>query len=303
MSPEVWISIAVVAIVLGFVVWLLLREASVVIQPGTLGLIIRRGRATGRALAPGRHFVVPFRQFAIQTYPSRELALLFGTEDTDRAGVDHAAPPLPVHLGDRSEATLTFTVRSRLSRQDVQSVHDRFGPEGIWSALRDTTRQAVIAAAGNDAVTHDAAYGAGLQAAEQRLRAAVADALSEIGFELTMFNLRHIDLGEAGDVIQATRRAEVELDLEHALANLRRARIEHDSELQPLLASIGDDHLLRYRQLEAWRDLLHRWDGVSPIPPSLTAPLMAGPAASSAGDLAGGDGTAVESPPDGEARS
>lgn len=301
MSPEVWISVAVVVIVLGFVVWLLLREASVVVQPGTLGLIIRRGKATGRALSPGRHFVTPFRQFAIQTYPSRELALLVGTEDANRDGVDHAAPPIPVHLGDRSEATLSFTVRCRLRRKQVQEVHDRFGPEGIWSVLRDTTRRSVITAAADDSIDLDAAFGTGFAAAEQHLAEAVDRALSEIGFEMTMFNLRRVDLGQTGDVIQATRRAEVELDLERALADLRRARIEHDNDLQPLLASIGDDHLLRYRQLEAWRDLLHRWDGVTPIPPSLTAPLLSGSASASGGDAAAGEVVGEVQPPTSDA--
>ena len=40
-------------------------------------------------------------------------------------------------------------MRCQLDPTRLQSVHDQFGPEGIWSALRDTTRRSLIAESGN----------------------------------------------------------------------------------------------------------------------------------------------------------
>jgi hypothetical protein len=98
-------------------------------------------------------------------------------------------------------------------------------------------------------------------------------ALGTAGFELKTFTLREVDLGETGEVIQSIVRADTELELEAALARVRKARLENDAEMSSLLDGIDGDVLLRYRQIESWRDMLHRWDGDQPIPSALTVPL------------------------------
>ena len=47
--------------------------------------------------------------------------------------------------------------------------------------------------------------------------------------------------------------------------------------LHDLLDPLDADVMLRYRQVEAWRDVLVRWDGDRPIPSALTVPLHATP--------------------------
>jgi regulator of protease activity HflC (stomatin/prohibitin superfamily) len=272
-----WIALSgiVSTLVVLLVVWFVLVETSIEVEPGTLALLLKRGAATERALTPGRHFIQPWRKAMVEVYPSRELALVAGGLASGDERVDTAEAPLRVHLGDKTFATLSYTVRCQLDPARLREVHDQFGPEGIWSALRDTTRSSLIAEAGADEVSVDDAFGDRFAALEQRLETTLAAALGSIGFELRMFSLREVDLGETGEIIQSTLRADAELEREQAMARVRRARLENDTAMAELAAGVDGDVLLRYRQLESWREILLRWDGDQAIPSALSGPLVA----------------------------
>jgi regulator of protease activity HflC (stomatin/prohibitin superfamily) len=259
-------------------------ETAVVIDPGTIALVLRRGKATDRVLTPGRHFVEPWRKVVVQTYPSRELSLIAGGRSVDDPRVEFSDDPLRVHLGDKSFAELSYTVRCQLDTARLKDVHDLYGPEGIWAALRDTTRRALLGEIGAGGLSIDDGFGDRFTALERRLAAALDTALGEVGFRLKMFSLRELDLGETGEVIQDIVRADVELHREQAFAKVRAARLENDAAVGSLLEGIDGDLLLRYRQIEAWRDLLHRWDGDQAIPSALTVPLLATSASTGPGD-------------------
>jgi hypothetical protein len=101
-------------------------------------------------------------------------------------------------------------------------------------------------------------------------------ALDGVGFELEVFTLREVDLGETGEVIQATLRADLELDLEQALARVRQVRLDNDAAMAETLAGLDSQVLLRYRQLESWRDVLGRADAGQMLPAAVAAMLVAG---------------------------
>lgn len=261
MSPAVWILLLIIGPIILFIVWLVLLETSIRVEPGTLGLLLVRGRATGRAMTPGRHFIRPWRKGQIQTYPSRELALVAGGTHQSNADVDYIDLPVGVRLGDHAEAQMSYTMRCQLIPSKVQDIHDSFGPEGIWAALRDVTRRCVISDAAASDVTASEVFVGGYAALEQRITNSLRKALDDVGFELRMFNVRVLDLGETGDVMQSAVRAGAELELEQALAEVRRARVQNDADLVALIEGLDHDQLLRYRQLEAWRDATERWRG------------------------------------------
>jgi hypothetical protein len=189
--------------------------------------------------------------------------------------VEASDEPLRLHLGDRTFAELSYTVRARLDTGRLKDVHNRFGPEGVWSALRDVTRDALIAEVGARAATIDDVYGKNFAALEQRLEKRLSKDLGEVGFELTMFTLREIDLGETGELIQSTLRAGLERDREQALAEVRRARLANDAAMIAANDGVDGETMLRYRQLEIWRDTLERWGGDRPIPAPLAIPMAA----------------------------
>ena len=101
---------------------------------------------------------------------------------------------------------------------------------------------------------------------------------------MTSFSLGAIDLGRAGQLIQAVVRARLEREREDAESAMRMARVQNDAELSPYLATIGDT-ALRYRQADMWRDLAQRSDGVTVavpgsggtviLPPELEAAIAA----------------------------
>jgi regulator of protease activity HflC (stomatin/prohibitin superfamily) len=291
MDAAVWISTLVGVVAIAVAVWIVLIQTSIRVDPGTLALLLKRGRATNRALGPGRHFIQPWRKAMVEVYPSRELALVAGGPTSGDQRVDLADEPLRVHLGDRALAEISYTVRCRLDTAELKTVHDQFGPEGIWSAVRDTTRRALIAEASDSTVSVDDVFGAGFTALEKRFSSALATALGEIGIQLTMFSLRQIDLGETGDVIQSTLRVEAELEREQALVAVRKVRLENDASMTELLDGTDADTMLRYRQIEALAQILERWGGDRPIPAAIAAPLTAPPSASAtsapAADTAG----------------
>src|SRR3954462_12625604 len=125
-----WIMFLALAVpLLGFFAWLLLNDSFVRIEPGKLGLLLVRGKATDTALPPGPHFVPAFRRRMVQEYPSNELSYRAG--DPDRAesaddGLEHSGPRLREVLGDRAIVEIGYTIRFRLLHQSLRLVHERF---------------------------------------------------------------------------------------------------------------------------------------------------------------------------------
>lgn len=274
MSAGFWIFLLVLGPVLLFIVWLVLLETSVRIDPGVLGLALVRGRSTGKVMGPGRHFMRPWRKVMIQTYPSRELALIARGVQQSNPEVDYTEEPASVLLGDGSSAQVQYTVRCQLVPGKLQSVHDTYGPEGIWSVLRDVSRQNVITECSASGMTISDIFGDGYATLQRRITAELAASLDTIGFELKMFSLREVDLGPTAEVVQATIRAGAELERENALAAVRRARIENDAAIIADVGSLDHGQLLRYRQIEAWNDLVEKWNGGAHIPGLLTTQVQ-----------------------------
>lgn len=276
MNVGIWVLILVLVPSLLVIVWLVLVETSVRVEPGTLGLALVRGKSTGRTMTPGRHFMLPWRKVMIQTYPSRELALVAGGIQQSNPDVDYLDEPVTAFLADQSVATVSYTVRCQLIPKRVHDVHEAYGPEGIWSVLRDLSRHTVIAQAADSGVTAADAFGEGYATLETHIAERLAAELGQIGFDLKLFSLRTLDLGDTGEVIQSSIRADAELRREQALASVRRARIDNDAALLAAVDDLDYDLLLRYRQVEAWRDLIQRWSGgTEQVPAAITAQLRA----------------------------
>ena len=261
MNAATWILILVLAPTLVFIIWLVLLETSVKIDPGTIGLALLRGKSTGRTLTPGRHFIRPWRKVMIQTYPSRELALVAGGVQQANPDVDYLDEPVSVFLSDHALAEVSYTVRCQLIRSKVHDIHESYGPEGIWSVLRDVSRRTVIAEAAHSDTTIANVFGDGYGELERHVEAALTEALAEVGFDLRMFSLRNVDLGPTGEIIQETIRATAELEREQAYAAVRRARIDNDNALMADVGGLDQELVLRYRQVDSWRELLARWGG------------------------------------------
>jgi regulator of protease activity HflC (stomatin/prohibitin superfamily) len=266
-SATAVIVFAIVAIpALAFAVYLLVQDALVRIDSGELGLVIRRGRPTGRTLLPGTHFVRPFGRMSIQNYPARELSYRTTrdavSEDDTNPTTD---PPVGVVLGDRSHAEVCYTVRFRLDPDRLSDIHTRFGPEGVYSIVRDVTEQQVADGLAGGDITYELLFGTSRAQLQTNLHERIESALATHGFVVTFFGLREVDLGEIGEAIQAKARAQALAEQYEIAAESRRSRAAHDMEIAAMLADMPET-ALRYQQIEAWRSLVERWDGRIGIP-------------------------------------
>ena len=281
-----WIIFAVVALViLGAVAWAALDESFVKVQPGDLGLLLIHGKATDRVLEPGPHWVPTLRRRMLEMYPSAEMSFSAGDEEIrgpDDSAVERNGPTLHVNLGDRNAVDLSYTVRFFLDRTKLRTVHERFGPAGIWAAVRDESARTLRAELAQSDVTVESLAGSARHALEQQLLTDITTSLGENGIVVTSFFLGDLDLGRAGEAIEATARARLELERERAEAEMRLARAQIDADLAPYIAA-ATDAALRYREVDSWREFARSQPaGVVMPPPSRGATPEAAPADESA---------------------
>ena len=208
--------------------WVLFDDSVVRVPPGRLGLVLLRGKPTGRILEPGVHWVPAFRRLLVVEYPSLELAFRSGEPSTfdrsDDPTLERAGAPLTATLGDRAGVVLTYTIRYRLDETRLREVHERFGPDGIWSLVRDVSARTLRRQVAEPRWGIDDLFQARRCALEAALTEVLRESLAVEGFILTMFTLGDAELGRAGEVIQATVRAPFELARENAEAEMRSAR-------------------------------------------------------------------------------
>lgn len=241
--------------------WMVIGSSVVRVPTGSLGLLTIKGRATDIALTPGPHFVPALRRRMLEIYPAVEMIYRAGAQSAGDTVLDRSGASLPVSLGDRTTATIAYTVRFRLIPDRLRDVHERFGSDGLFAIVRDETATAITRSLRESGVTVDDFYGSALEACQQSLRVAVAAALRSDGMEATGFLIGTPDLGRTGEVIQATLRARLELEREQAEAATRLARAVNDADLDARTsAPIGA--AWRYRETDLWSDLVQRTDAL-----------------------------------------
>ena len=258
MSPLAWIILLVIVIpMVGLLAWVIISASIIRIRPGRLGLLLERGRPTDTVLTPGPHFVFTLRRRTVEEYPAVEMAYRAGApDDATESDLEKAGPVLRLTLGDRTVASVPYTVRFRLRTDQLRLVHERFGAAGIFGIVRDESSRAVTTAMGDPAVTVEDLFGPAREQCQETVAAAVRERLQRDGIDVTDFVLGAVDLGRTGEVIQATVRARHELDQEQAEAATRLARALNDADLQVRANPAGE--AWRYRETDLLRDLVQR---------------------------------------------
>lgn len=255
-----WIILLVLLVpALGILAWVVLGDAFVRVPPGRMGLVLVRGRPTARTLLPGVHFIPTIRRVAVEQYPAVEMSYRAGggPDPSDQQDLDGYGTAVEVFLGDRTRVELGYTLRCRLRPDGLRVVHERFGAGGVMALLRDRSAAVVATALGRPEVGVDDLFGDARQTCQTTVASDLAAALEGDGIELVGFSIRAVDLGRAGDLIQAALRARHELALEHAGATVRRAEAENDADLLAV-APPGSDASWRYREADLWRELVLR---------------------------------------------
>jgi regulator of protease activity HflC (stomatin/prohibitin superfamily) len=250
-SPVAWVVLLGVALpAIGLLLFLLVENSRVVIPPGRLGLLLVKGRTTDTVLLPGPHWVASLRRRQVVEYPSVELTYRAGDTGTTAGDLERSGPPLPVVLGDRAAAVVRYTLRCRIDPEQLASVHERFGPEGLWAVVRDTTDRAVALALTAPEHGIDDVFGQPRTVLADQLAEVVEKALAPQGFLLTLFHLADVDLAGTGATIQDTVRA------------------RYDAELALAVADLPIESVRGYQEAELWREVARRDHNVSIVLPA-----------------------------------
>ena len=225
-----------------------------------------RGAPTDTTLEPGVHWVPALRRRMVVEYPALELAYRAGDRVADERRrtieLERSGPALSAPLGDRTVVTVGYTVRFRLDVTMIQVIHTRFGDRGDLGRGPRRERADAARRARRRPVRYRrprSGRPAGRWRPSSRRRWPPASRPS--GLVVTMFNLGDLDLGRAGDVIQATVRARLELQREEAEAAMRMARARIDAELGPYIdpatsgcrAALSGGRLVARRRADARR--------------------------------------------------
>ena len=157
-------------------------DSLITIPPGNVGLLLKSGQATDTVAAPG---CTGCRGSASGwSPPIRRSSSAPGHADDGQDAPSRmcstARPALRVTLGDRGEATIGYTVRFRLEIV-LRSVHERFGPEGFWNAVRDEQRASLRHRLGESDVGVDDLFGDRRNALEEQIGEAVKAAWTTTG--------------------------------------------------------------------------------------------------------------------------
>jgi regulator of protease activity HflC (stomatin/prohibitin superfamily) len=206
-----WLIFAIVVVpVLVVLTWLLLDESIVRIPPGRLGLLLVRGVPTDQVVEPGSHWVPALRRRTVVEYPALELSFRAGdvTRLGDDAGLERSGPPVVVSLGDGATVAVAYTVRFRLATDALRQIHVDFGPDGLWSAVRDLSAGSLRRVLAADR-SRDDVLGSRRAALEAALGAAITEELAAHGLDVVMFALGDVAADRAGDL--ALRYRELEM--------------------------------------------------------------------------------------------
>jgi len=254
----------VILIALAGVAWALLQDAFVRVQPGQVGVVLRRGKPAKRGLLPGVHFSLRFGR-EIVTYPSVEITYLAVAEPelsrTPETDITLLDPPFRLVLGDRTLASLEYTARVMIDTETIAELHNRFGTRGIKGIIRDESRRVLLELLGKSDVSAASVIGSSRETAEAKASEALKASLAPLGFTLPMFSLRVADLAERGKVIQDTLRAAEELERERARGEIRALRAKQEVGVQSALASSLTPEAIEYLRIQATREFIERWDG------------------------------------------
>ena len=267
-----WVIFAAVLIpLIGIIAWIALDDSFVRIESGQLGLLLVKGRATKTVLEPGPHWVPALRRRTVQAYPALEMSYRAGAEDSVATGdLERSGPPLRATLSDRIGAVVAYTVRFQLDPDRLRTVHERFGADGIWAAVRDTADLTIRSALAETDV--EEVYGVARDALQERLTETLRATMEPLGIAVLLVSLGGVDLGRTGETIEATSRARHELAREQAETSMRLARVRTDADVAAVVVGQeGTADALRYRELDLWRDVARDRHLVVPFQPERPA--------------------------------
>jgi regulator of protease activity HflC (stomatin/prohibitin superfamily) len=201
----------VVAGIVAFFLLIVLMSSYAQVQFGTVGMVTRFGRITGRIMAPGLNWKAPFVD-RIVVYRTQEM--VYVTEDqpgmADRRTGTYQDYPTDTTTADGQQITVKYSVRFRIDPTRITQIANEIGNEEqvVDKVVKFHTR--ILAR--NIPKGYEALdlYTGNIARVQEGFEEQLRPLLAEKGVILEAFGLRKIDFRE--DYVQAIEQKQIEAE-------------------------------------------------------------------------------------------
>jgi regulator of protease activity HflC (stomatin/prohibitin superfamily) len=201
----------IIAGIVGFVLLIVFMSSYTQIQFGTVGMVTRFGRITGRIMQPGLNWKAPFVDRVV-VYRTQEM--VYVTEEM-QGGVDQSSGtyqdyPTDTTTADGQQISVKYSVRFRIDPAKIEQIANEIGNEEqvVDKVVKFHTR--ILARNIPKEYAALDLYTGNIQQVQVQFEEQLRPLLAEKGVILEAFGLRKIDFQE--DYVQAIEQKQIEAE-------------------------------------------------------------------------------------------
>lgn len=237
-----------------------------IIDTGTVGVVTRMGKVTGRVLDPGAHTVTPFIDGVIR-YNTQKVIYETATADGQKnSKADYKDYPVDTNTEDGQRVDIYYTVRFSVDPTSANWIAQHIGSEGALVEKVVKTESRIWARNIPRRFSADALYtGSGSQEVQNEIFQALQETFKNNGLILDSVGIREIKFSD--DYINAIEAKQIEfVKVETEQNKAEQAKYQKEQRItnaegqakeQELQRQTISDELLRKMWIE-------RWDGKLP---------------------------------------
>jgi regulator of protease activity HflC (stomatin/prohibitin superfamily) len=205
------VSVIVVAGVLGFFLLIVLASSYAQVQFGSVGMVTRFGRITGRIMEPGLNWKMPFVDHVV-VYRTQEMVYVTEEEGSggDRRNGIYQDYPTDTTTADGQQISVKYSVRFRIDPTRITQIANEIGSEEqvMEKVVKFHTR--ILARNIPKEYEAVALYTGNIQTVQDEFEVQLRPLLAGKGVILEAFGLRKIDFQE--DYVQAIEQKQIEAE-------------------------------------------------------------------------------------------
>ena len=201
----------VIAGIAAFVLLIVFMSSYTQIQFGTVGMVTRFGRITGRTMQPGLNWKAPFVDHVV-VYRTQEM--VYVTEEmqgaVDIRGGTYQDYPTDTTTADGQQISVKYSVRFRIDPLKIEQIANEIGDEGqvVDKVVKFHTR--ILARNIPKEYAALDLYTGNIQQVQEEFENQLRPLLQEKGVIVEAFGLRKIDFQE--DYVQAIEQKQIEAE-------------------------------------------------------------------------------------------
>ena len=231
------------------------------VKAGTVQVVTRFGRVTGRVLQPGLNWTIPFTESTI-TYNTKKVTYETSSEESQKTSkANYKDYPVDTTTNDGQGVKVTYTVRFRVDSTKATWLVDHIGPESaVVEKVVKTDSRAWVRTIIRD-FNSDDLYSGNIRDVQDRIFDTLQPMFADNGLVLDEFLLREPRFDAKYEQVMEAKKVaaeQVEVEKQKALQEEKRKQqritaAEGQAEEQRLQRETLTDELLRKQWIEAWQ--------------------------------------------------